>query len=291
MLPKPLERGEVKVRIALTATLMLSGAACMPPSWGAGALLHPTRHSVTIRPARPVQELELDGQGVKLRAWWFHGDRPRRGTVVYLHGVADNRGSSVSVADHLVPRGFDVLAYDSRAHGDSTGDACTYGFHEKRDLIRVLDRIEAKPIVLLGSSLGGAVALQAAAIDDRVAGVVAVATFSDLRTVAYERAPFFASKKNIEDAFRLAEREADFRVDDVSPVAAAASVRVPVFLIHGGDDRETPPDHSRRVRAALRSPARLLLVPGAGHNTSLTAATWHEIEEWLDEIVPGRAAK
>jgi len=279
------------VRIPLAAALVLSGSACMPPSWGAGALLHPTRHSVTIRPARPVQELELDGQGVKLRAWWFHGDGPRRGTVVYLHGVADNRGSSVSVADHLVPRGFDVLAYDSRAHGDSTGDACTYGFHEKHDLIRVLDGIDAKPIVLLGSSLGGAVALQTAAIDDRVAGVVAVATFSDLRTVAFERAPFFASKRNVEDAFKLAEREADFRVDEVSPVAAAARIRVPVFLIHGGDDRETPPDHSRRVRAALlHSLTRFLLVPGSGHNASLTAITWHEIEEWLDGIVPGRGA-
>jgi len=34
----------------------------------------------------------------------------------------------------------------------------------------------------------------------------------------------------------------------------------------------------------------LLLVPGAGHNDSLTAATWHEIFEWLDRIVPGRGA-
>jgi pimeloyl-ACP methyl ester carboxylesterase len=228
---------------------------------------------------------------VKLRAWWFRGDGPRRGTAVYLHGVADNRGSGVTVADHLVPRGFDVIAYDSRAHGDSTGDACTYGFYEKRDLMRVLDKIEAKPIVLIGSSLGAAVALQTAAIDERVAAVVAVATFSDLRTVAFERAPFFASKKNIEDAFRLAEREAAFRVDDVSPVAAAASIRVPVFLIHGGEDRETPPDHSRRVLAALRSPAKLLLVPGAGHNTALTAATWREIETWLDDVVPRRGAE
>jgi len=262
----------------------------MPPSWGAGALLHPSRHSTTTRPARPVDELELAGQGVTLRAWRFHGEGPRRGTVVYLHGVADNRGSSATVADHLVPRGFDVLAYDSRAHGDSTGDACTYGFHEKRDLMRVLDGVDAKPIILLGASLGGAVALQTAPIDERVAAVVAIATFSDLRTVAFERAPFFASKRNIEDAFRLAEREATFRVDDVSPVVAAANIRAPVFLIHGSDDRETPPDHSRRVLAALRSPSKLLLVPGAGHNTALTADTWREIEKWLDDIVSKRGA-
>src|SRR5207244_9348890 len=101
-----------------------------------------------------------------------------------------------------------------------------------------------------------------------------------------ERAPFIASKKNIEDAFKLAEREAAFRVDDVSPVAAAESIRVPVFLVHGTEDDETPPDHSRRVFAALRSQGKLLLVPGARHNNSLTAATWREIETWLDGIVP-----
>jgi predicted alpha/beta hydrolase family esterase len=152
--------------------------------------------------------------------------------------------------------------------------------------MRVLQRIDAKPVVLIGSSMGGAVALQTAAIDPTVVGVVAVATFSDLRTIAFERAPFFASKRNIEDAFRLAEREAAFRVDDVSPVGAAARITGPVLLIHGAEDRETPPDHSRRVRAALRSPANLVIVPGAGHNSALTAATWRQIETWLDEIVP-----
>jgi uncharacterized protein len=269
--------------IALLALVCVT-PACMPPSWAAAALLHPYRSPVRVRPAGPVEELDLDGDGVKLRAWWFRAVGQKRGTVLYLHGVADNRGSSVGVADHLVHRGLDVLAYDSRAHGESTGDACTYGFHEKRDLARVLDRVEAKPIVVIGSSLGAAVALQAAAIDDRIAGVVAVATFSDLRTVAAERAPFFASWRNIEDAFRIAEREASFKVDDVNPQLAAASVRVPVFVIHGANDRETPPDHSRRVHAALRASAKLAIVPGAGHNDALTAAMWQEIDSWLDAV-------
>jgi dipeptidyl aminopeptidase/acylaminoacyl peptidase len=40
-------------------------------------------------------------------------------------------------------------------------------------------------------------------------------------------------------------------VDDVSPVRAAARITVPVLLIHGAADVETPPAHSERVRAAL----------------------------------------
>ena len=48
------------------------------------------------------------------------------------------------MADHFLARGFDVVAYDSRAHGESEGDVCTYGFYEKEDLRRVLDRVSTE---------------------------------------------------------------------------------------------------------------------------------------------------
>ena len=72
-----------------------------------------------------------------------------------------------------------MIAYDSRAHGDSQGDACTYGFFEKEDLHRVIDTLGPGPVVLIGTSLGAAVALQEAADDRRVSAVVAAETFSD----------------------------------------------------------------------------------------------------------------
>jgi len=197
----------------------------------------------------------------------------------------------MSIADRFAPKGFDVLAYDSRAHGESTGDACTYGFHEKRDLMRVLDTVDARPIVVIGSSLGAAVAIQTAAEDDRIDAIVAVAPFSDLRTVAQERAPFFASKGNIDKALRIAEERASFRVDEVSPMAAAARIRVPVLVIHGEEDRETPPEHSRRVHARLRTSNRLIIVPEAGHNDCLTARVWTDIEGWLEAALRGEGVR
>jgi len=45
--------------------------------------------------------------------------RPPRQYIVYLHGVADNRTSSTGVIERFGRLGFDVIAYDSRAHGDS----------------------------------------------------------------------------------------------------------------------------------------------------------------------------
>ena len=120
--------------------------------------------------------------------------RPR-GVTVYLR-VADNRTSGAGVIDRFGRRGFDVVAYDSRAHGESAGELCTYGFFEKRDLHRVLDTVSPGPVVLLGTSLGAAVALQEAARDARVTAVIAAETFSDLRTIATERAPFFFTSRD-----------------------------------------------------------------------------------------------
>jgi len=201
---------------------------------------------------------------------------------VYLHGVGDNRTSAAGVIDRFGKRGFDVIAYDSRAHGDSQGDICTYGFFEKRDLFRVLDTVDAGPIVLIGTSLGAAVALQEAALDTRVTAVIAAETFSDLRTVATERAPFFFTPGTIARAFRLAEEQGRFEVDAVSPEAAARAIRIPVLLVHGATDVDTPLDHSRRVLAALAGPKRLILVPGAGHNESLRGEVWDEIDQLMD---------
>jgi len=185
-------------------------------------------------------------------------------------------------------RGFDMIAYDSRAHGESEGGACTYGFFEKRDLRRIADTIASAPIVLMGSSLGAAVALQEAPDDPRVAAIVAAEPFSDLRTIATERAPFIFTHGLIERAFRLAEQQGHFDVDAVSPVIAAAHIHVPVLLIHGAADVDTPPAHSQRIFAALGGPKRLVLVPDAHHNQSLNGAVWPEVEAWLDQnLGPG----
>lgn len=277
--------------MVLGAALLVALAAggCMPPSWGANALLHPQRRPMTRVPAQAFEPVELDGAGVKLKGWWFHAGG-KRGTVVVLHGVGDNRAAAIGIAQRFTARGFDVVAYDSRAHGESTGDACTYGFYEKEDLRRVLDRVGARPIVLFGFSMGAAIALQEAAIDPRVAAVVAVSSYSDLRTAAVERVPFFASKGNIEEAFRLAEAEGKFRVDDVSPAAAAARIKAPTLLVHGEKDDETPAAHSQRIFAALHEPKRLIIVPDAKHNHVLDAHVWAEIDTWLDSALSAPAA-
>jgi len=277
-------RRGVRSRVPRLALALVVGSlvvGCMPPSWGANALLHPQRRPVGPAPEVPHRDLAVEVDGATLRGWLFPAQRrPRAGTIVYLHGVGDNRASGVWIAERLVRAGFDVIAYDSRAHGESTGTACTYGFRERKDLSRVLDQLGVERAVVMGVSLGGAVALQAAAEDTRIVALVSVATFSSLEEIARERVRWIASERQIAEALAIAEREAGFKVAAVSPVAAAGRIRIPVLLVHGAEDAETRPEHSRRVYAALAGPRRIEIVEGAGHDDALGRG-WGNVEDWV----------
>ncbi len=281
-----------RVTYLALAACVLTAAAVYPivanqmAAAGAAALLHPARRPVTARPPAGCAEEVFQGAAVRLSGWTCRAAGPRRGTLVFLHGVGDNRAGVAGAVERLARQRLDVIAYDSRAQGNSEGTACTYGYREKADLRKVIDAVNRGPIVLLGASLGAAVALQEAASDGRVAGVVAAEPFSDLRTVARERAPWFFTGDVIRRAFAIAEERGEFRVDDVSPVTAAHAIHVPVLLIHGERDRDTAPDHSRRIFAALAGPKELVIVPGAAHNESLsTEAIWLHIARWIDRTL------
>jgi uncharacterized protein len=283
------------LKVLAVASLVVVGGAIAAgihhaPSIAAGGILYPTRHVTRVATPSQCTEREFAGDGVALRGWACAALTARRGTVVYLHGIADNRGSALGAIQRYTAKGLDVIAYDGRRHGDSGGEFCTYGFYEKRDLARVLDQVPSEPVVVIGTSLGAAIALQAAAIDSRITAVVAAETFADLETVARERAPSILPESIIRAAFREADARAQFHVAEVSPVAAAARIRVPVLLIHGADDTATPPHHSHRVFAALTGPKQLILVPGAGHNQSLhRRETWAEVDAWIERILRGQS--
>ena len=259
-----------RVTIAMSILIVLAAAAAtiaqsQLPMIGASALLYPSRRPTILPAPDHCVERRFDGVGVRLSGWICTADAAMsKPTIVYLHGIADNRNSSVSVIERFLRRGFNVIAYDSRRHGRSEGERCTYGFFEKQDLKLVLDQARVERAILIGHSLGAAVALQAAAIDPRITAVVAAATFADLRTIATERAPFMFTASSIEAAFTRAEHDGEFNVDQASPLRAAAAITMPVFLIHGALDRRDPtgtfdaglPSAARTQEVAHRSRRR-----------------------------------
>jgi len=219
--------------------------------------VRPPRITVPLTPAdfgltvEPVTITADDG--VKLAAWLV----PRAGApaIVLLHGYPVEKADLLPIAAALAPR-FTVLLLDQRYFGASGGRATTLGWRERGDLERAIDFLGARgfhEVGVFGLSLGGAVALLAAADDARIRAVAAYAPFADLRTLGYElygwmwylRYPFVWLLRGWSRLFFGHD------ITEVSPERAAAAVTVPVLLVASREDDQIPFGHAERLHRAL----------------------------------------
>ncbi len=227
----------------------------------------------------PFEDLRFtagDGES-QLSAWFIPAAAPK-GTIIYLHGVADNKMSGLLLAKVFHDNHFNVLIYDSRAHGESGGRYCTYGYHEKFDVQKAIDQIlkigiEKNIVVgnigVFGTSMGAAIALQAASIEPRIKAVVAEASFATLRqiTVDYQkrlmRLPWHFLR-NI--AMKRSEIIANFKHREISPLAAVSRIHAPVFFIHGIEDKFIKYQYTQELFISANEPKELWFVASANHN-------------------------
>jgi pimeloyl-ACP methyl ester carboxylesterase len=115
--------------------------------------------------------VDVFSAGPTLRGDQWPGDGP---PVVLLHsGITDRRGWRL-VGERLSTAGFRVVAYDMRGFGDTA--LTDEPFSHERDLIAVLDELGLEHVWIVGNSLGGRVALDAALIaSERIGGLVLIA--------------------------------------------------------------------------------------------------------------------
>jgi fermentation-respiration switch protein FrsA (DUF1100 family) len=119
------------------------------------------------------------GDGVTLRGWYIPaGDSLK--TVIVCSGANGSLDADMHVAPWLHEAGFNVLLFNWRAHGDSEGEVVTLGFNERYDLIAAVRFAKlkgAERVGVLGFSMGGTVAVAAAAVYEDVNAVVADSPF------------------------------------------------------------------------------------------------------------------
>ena len=236
----------------------------------------------------PQEDLVLlTREGLRLQCWLVPRNGPTQGTIIFLHGVGDCRIAGVPYAKLFHEKGFNVFLYDSRRHGTSEGYYCTYGFYEKHDLSIIIDYVESRSdlhigrIGVFGTSMGAAVALQAAAIDHRIAAIVAEASFTDLRTVVVDyqtrimKLPWHFLR-NL--AMSRSQKLAGFKARYVSPIQAVRHVHKPTLFIHGTDDTRIRSEYSKVLYENANQPKDLLLVHRGDH-TDLLNVGGSEYEE------------
>lgn len=217
--------------------------------------------------------------GLHLNGWFIPAKKKPKGTIIYLHGVGDCKTAGVPLARVFHKEGFHVLLYDSREHGESEGFYCTYGYYEKNDVSVAIEflkkRVRTGAIGIFGTSMGAAVAIQAAAIDSRIKAVAAEAGFTDLRTISvdYQRRIVklpWHFLRNV--AMSRSQKIARFKARDVSPVNDVRKLRIPVLFIHGMEDRFIKYEYSKTLYHHANEPKDLFLVPGASHTDILEVA-------------------
>src|SRR5580704_7880923 len=215
--------------------------------------------------------------GVELRGWKMRPPEPTGDWVMLCHGVGDNRTGTLAYASFLLRHGYSVVMMDSRAHGSSGGDMATYGFKERYDTVAITDALyrteKVRRLYAHGISMGAAIALQAAAVEPRIAAVSAEDPFANLREVTYDYAGLDMSPFLGETLFRPAsifamravEKSGGFDPDEVSPEKAVAQRPFPVLLICGTDDHRIPCRHAEAIYNAATGSKELWIVQGAGH--------------------------
>lgn len=232
--------------------------------------------------------------GIKLHGWFFPAKGERLGSILFLHGNAENISTHFAGIAWATEGGFDAFIIDYRGYGLSEGAPDLEGLH--LDVTAGLDSLLARPgiaseeIVVFGQSLGGSIALRAIADHpqkDSLAGLVVEGAFSDYRGIVRDKLGDFWLTWALQWPISLT-------IDDrYDPKAAAAAIApLPLLVIHGQRDRVVPPHHGTTLFDAAGEPKAIWQPKDADHIGAFNSLAMRQ--RFLDHVtslVAMRAAR
>lgn len=215
--------------------------------------------------------------------------------IVMVHGWLQTKELHLPRAFAWARQGHPVYLFDLRGHGCTQGSVCTYSQRERQDLKEILDELESHgrlpggKVLTYGHSLGAAVVLQHAALDERVQAVIACAPFASFPQAidSYRRcyrAPL--SKAWVESGFLQAARELGFDLTDTLTQRAVEHLRCPMLIVVGKRDRNVPMrEHAQKLYEAKTHGARAFHVVERANHFSLHYRHWPTMETAIQQFL------
>jgi fermentation-respiration switch protein FrsA (DUF1100 family) len=226
--------------------------------------------------------------GTRLHAWFLPGGAAAQGTVLFLHGNAENISTHIMSVRWLPARGFNVFLPDYRGYGESAGEPSLDGIQDDVDsaLRTLLARpgVEPNRIVVFGQSLGGSIAVYNVAHSPyrrHIRGLAVESAFASYRGIAREKLAAFWLTWPLQYplSWLVSDRYIpEHAVADISPI--------PLLIIQGDRDPIVPVGHARKLFKLAREPKQLWIVPGGGHIQAFEYPGYRDrFVRWLERVL------
>src|SRR3954452_563268 len=212
-------------------------------------------------PRRPAREGRHNGLAYAL---WLPDVPAPSPAIVIVHGAGSCKENHAGFARLATASGWAALTFDLPGHGESEppmSGAAVEDVIAMATLLGSQEGVDTNRVGLRGSSLGGFLAICAAAAADEIAGVIAICAASEEHLAGGVR------RGNLEmrvgDPVSL---EAWLMAQDVGEAVERIAPR-PLILMHAEGDTQIRSDHSEGLYERAGDPRELVIVPGGAHGT------------------------
>lgn len=227
-------------------------------------------------------------EGQMLHAWWLPAKDKAAGTVLFLHGNAENITTHIASVYWLPAQHYNVLLLDYRGYGRSQGEPSIVGALEDINsaMKHLLQRADVDPerIVMLGQSLGGALSIYYVAHSPyrhNIKALIVESSFASYRDISREKLASFWLTWPLQWPL-------SFTIDDsYSPLYVVEQVSpIPLLVIHGDKDRVAPLHHGQELFDAAQQPKEFWVVPGGGHIDAFRRKGYQErLVQYLQQVL------